>query len=191
MAGLRERKKERTMHHVQEVALRLFTERGFDAVTVEEVADVAEVSASTIYRYFGTKEGLLLRDEFDDRVQDQFTTLLGQDLDLMAVLRAALVNIDEEHFGTESAMTRRRAQMVFETPALRAAASVRLAEVAQQGAEALAEVRGYTRAEALAITSSLLGCLMAASVAWYEAGGDRTLTDCFDESVAALGGLFT
>ena len=66
--GLRECKKATTMHRIQAVALDLFERHGFDAVSIEQVADAAEVSPSTVYRYFGTKEGLVIHDEYDDRV---------------------------------------------------------------------------------------------------------------------------
>ncbi|MEV0483011.1 TetR/AcrR family transcriptional regulator [Streptomyces sp. NPDC050508] len=63
--GLRERKKRQTRQYISDVATGLFMERGFDAVTVAEVADAADVSVNTVYNYFSTKEDLFL-DRADD-----------------------------------------------------------------------------------------------------------------------------
>ncbi|EKX65314.1 TetR family transcriptional regulator [Streptomyces ipomoeae] len=59
-SGLRERKKRRMYEMVSEVAIRLFLEKGFDAVSVAEVAAAAEISKPTLFRYFPAKEDLVL-----------------------------------------------------------------------------------------------------------------------------------
>ncbi|GAB3891203.1 hypothetical protein GCM10027612_36670 [Microbispora bryophytorum subsp. camponoti] len=61
--GLRERKKRQTRRRIAEVAVRLFVERGFDDVTMAEVAQAAEVSVNTVYNYFQAKEDLVLPPE--------------------------------------------------------------------------------------------------------------------------------
>ncbi|MFI9076562.1 TetR/AcrR family transcriptional regulator [Streptomyces sioyaensis] len=58
--GLRERKKRQTRQHLSEVAIGLFVERGFDQVTIAEVAAAAEVSVNTLYNYYEAKEDLVL-----------------------------------------------------------------------------------------------------------------------------------
>ena len=57
--GLRERKKEQTRQLIAETARRLFGERGFERVTVAEIARTAEVSEQTVFNYFPTKEDLV------------------------------------------------------------------------------------------------------------------------------------
>ncbi|MEW9548858.1 TetR/AcrR family transcriptional regulator [Nonomuraea sp. NPDC050783] len=66
MAGLRERKKEQTRRRIAETALRLFDERGYDAVTVNEVAEAAGVAKVTLFAYFPSKESLVLDGIKDD-----------------------------------------------------------------------------------------------------------------------------
>ncbi|MFJ8183456.1 TetR family transcriptional regulator [Streptomyces sp. NPDC096105] len=58
--GLRERKKRRMYRTVSDIAIRMFLERGFDAVSVAEVATAAEISKPTLFRYFPAKEDLVL-----------------------------------------------------------------------------------------------------------------------------------
>ncbi|MCW3064451.1 MAG: TetR family transcriptional regulator, partial [Solirubrobacterales bacterium] len=57
--GLRELKKERTRNLIAETAGRLFAERGFDRVSVAEIARAAEVAEKTVFNYFRTKEDLV------------------------------------------------------------------------------------------------------------------------------------
>jgi AcrR family transcriptional regulator len=59
MAGLRERKKEQTRRLIAETARQLFSERGFEHVTIAEIAEAADVAVQTVFNYFPTKEDLV------------------------------------------------------------------------------------------------------------------------------------
>ena len=67
-AGLRERKKAKTRAEIQRHALKLFRERGYETTTVSQITEAAEVSESTFFRYFPTKEDVVLWDEYDPQV---------------------------------------------------------------------------------------------------------------------------
>jgi AcrR family transcriptional regulator len=92
MAGLRERKKSRTRAAIRQQALRLFRERGYDATTVAQIAAAAEVSESTFFRYFPTKEDVVLRDDMEllaAAALEAQPPALGQIAALRGALRAA------------------------------------------------------------------------------------------------------
>ncbi|MFI0420768.1 TetR family transcriptional regulator [Spongiactinospora sp. 9N601] len=67
--GLRERKKARTRETILREAFRLFRERGYHATTVEQIAEAAEISPATFFRYFPTKEDLVTLDRFPPLVE--------------------------------------------------------------------------------------------------------------------------
>jgi AcrR family transcriptional regulator len=68
-SGLRQRKKGRTRQAITDAAMRLFFERGFDHVTIVQIAAAAEVAEKTVYNYFPTK-GDLVFDERDEIIDD-------------------------------------------------------------------------------------------------------------------------
>jgi AcrR family transcriptional regulator len=115
--GLRERKKERTRQAIQDVALRLFREQGYDQTTVEQIADAAEVSQSTFFRYFGSKEDVAMYDALDPVFIE---ALKAQPPHLTAyeAIRAAMHDV----FGdpaTIMSSQQERAALVFAVPELR------------------------------------------------------------------------
>jgi AcrR family transcriptional regulator len=118
--GLRERKKIRTRETIRREAFRLIQEHGYAATTVEQIAEAAEVSPSTFFRYFPTKESVLLADDMDPMILD---ALEEQPADLspsQAVRRAyqaAMANLSEDQREFEN--TRQR--LMFSIPELKAA----------------------------------------------------------------------
>src|ERR1700761_7333903 len=75
--GLRERKKRETRQHISDVATRLFIARGFEEVTVDEVAVAAGVSKMTVFNYFPRKEDLFF-DRSDDAQELLRAALAGR-----------------------------------------------------------------------------------------------------------------
>ncbi|HEY1440357.1 MAG TPA: TetR family transcriptional regulator, partial [Mycobacterium sp.] len=86
--GLRERKKIKTRQAIRRAAFRLINENGYAATTVEQIAEAAEVSPSTFFRYFPSKESLLLADDLDPLILAAFGSQ-PPDLSLIQAFRRA------------------------------------------------------------------------------------------------------
>lgn len=117
--GLRERKKIETLHRLQEEALRLFDEQGYDATTIEQIAAAAGVSPSTFYRYFPTKEDVVVQDEYDPLIVNVFESQSPGEAPLDA-LRTVLRVLFAEFTDADIERVRRRVRLIFAVPALRA-----------------------------------------------------------------------
>ena len=118
-AGLRERKKARTRASLREHALRLFREQGYQATTVEQIAAAAEVSPSTFFRYFPTKEDVVLQDDMDTRLVEAFANQ-PPDLAPIPAIRAALREAWRSFTPAEWEQIREGGRLSMEVPEIRA-----------------------------------------------------------------------
>jgi AcrR family transcriptional regulator len=118
--GLRERKKIRTRETLRREAFRLIEANGYAATTVEQIAEAAEVSPSTFFRYFPTKESVLLADDMDPLIMDALAAQPPDLSPLKALRRAYQVTMDnmsEDQREFENA----RQRLMFSIPELKAA----------------------------------------------------------------------
>ena len=139
--GLRARKRLSAMLRIQSVALDLFEERGFDAVTVEEVAEDSEVSPSSVYRYFGTKEQLVLWDELDRDLIELLREAVADEVPLDGVRRVVTAAIAGLTPQGERRLARRM-RLVMATPSVEQASVAQSYTLAEQLGEVLAERLG-------------------------------------------------
>jgi AcrR family transcriptional regulator len=176
--GLREVRRARTRRTIQEHAMRLFTERGYEATTVADVAAAAEVSSMTVFRYFPTKEDLVLADEYDPVIADRIRARPAGE-PLMHRIGAALVESTADHGPADRAMLLARLRLGLTVPALRA----RMWDGQYQTQHYIVEaLRGEARDpdqefELWVATGACIAAATAAIVRWAEQGGREDLAE--------------
>jgi AcrR family transcriptional regulator len=185
--GLRERKKAKTRATIRRHALRLFREQGYTATTVEQIADVAEVSPATFYRYFPTKEDVVLQDDFDLLAMDAFEAQ-PPGLGPIAALRAALAEMLASLTPEESERFRESTELTMAIPEVRARALDELTRAIQAMAEAVARRAGLPADDFAArnLAGAATGVILSATLPITPA---PTPTDMFASIDAALAHL--
>ncbi|WP_433599588.1 TetR family transcriptional regulator [Nocardia sp. CA-135953] len=123
--SLRERKKERTRRTIREEAFRLFREQGYTETTIEQIAAAAEVSPSTFFRYFPTKEQLVLADDLDPLMIDAIRAQ-PHDIPPMTAFRNAVAGVFANLPAAELAFEQERQELLYHVPELRAAIGLEL-----------------------------------------------------------------
>jgi AcrR family transcriptional regulator len=116
--GLRERKKLKTRAAIQDHALRLFREQGYQQTTVEQIAAAAEVSPSTFFRYFPTKEDVVLFDATDTLMLDAFEAE-PPDVGVVEALRRAMHAVYDGFSEEQAERETERQRLVLSVPELR------------------------------------------------------------------------
>lgn len=195
--GLRERWRLNAMRTIQERALDLFDERGFDAVTIEEIAAAAEVSPSSVYRYFGTKEGLLVADEFDSLSQAAVEEILdvadpvGSLLQAVLKYEAAPEQADTPPRPRTARSPWRRVRYFFREPSVRMAACAALDRASQRIAPLMMADGGMTETQSRVAANALVFGYFGALEQWYLDGGVQTIAKYVEEGMLPLRSIWS
>ncbi len=172
------------MRLVQETAVAMFESTGYDTTTVEAIAERTRVSASTIYRHFGTKERLVLWDERDSVVDTELGKRLGRQPAVEAFGDAVSVAMAER---TDMELFLRRLKLIYAEPALWGVAAqqdqIDRAELAK--AFALTDLRRKAKIGDEVTAAVCLAALDVAFDRWQQSDGKAPLRDVIDEAMSA------
>lgn len=174
-----------TRQRLQECAVRLFEERGFDNVTVEEVARAAGVSHMTFFRNFPTKESVVLDDPYDPVIGE---AIVRQDAGLPVLQRVLLGLVDA--LGTsdlpDDGSMRRRLRLAAGHPSLRARVWENNLRTEEAIVEALTRT-GVSQLDARVTAGAVMGALTAALMDWAGREDGGTLGDRIVATLRVLG----
>jgi AcrR family transcriptional regulator len=187
---LREQRRERNAREIQQAAMSLFAERGYAGVTVEDIAGEAGISERTFFRYFASKDHLLVA-EASRRIEVIHESLTGQpdDLDAWTALRNAVLDqsTSEERIGRNAAIW---AHLTKEAPALLAKMIMHGALEGTHNIEVeLARRLGVPDTDALpdVMMRVTLAAVQSAYLRWLEDDGTASLVDLTAEALDLVG----
>jgi AcrR family transcriptional regulator len=185
--GLRERKRLDALQRIQRTALDLFDAHGYDAVTVERVAHEASVSPSTVYRYFGTKEQLVIHDDYDPAIIRVLEASSSGGSPL-GTLRAALDEVVDQLMAEEEQRIRRRMRYMYDVPAVNAAFLADVAEAESVLRSTFGRQTGLAPEglEMRVYAGTVLAAMLAALRFWYDAEGRESLVDVVRRTIDLL-----
>jgi AcrR family transcriptional regulator len=190
--GLRERKKARTKATIQEQAVRLFREQGYANTTVEEVAAAAEVAPSTVFRYFPTKQDLVLSS---DAYHLPFVLALREqpaELGPIAAERRAIRDILAAIPEGELSAQRDRWTLMVSVPEIWAATLGSIQRSIGVMAEQVAQRAGREPSDPAvrAYTGAVFGVMFTVALDWAK-DPDLDFAKTLDEALASLEGGVT
>ncbi len=175
------------MARIQAVALDLFDERGYEAVTVEQIAEASDVSPSSVYRYFGSKEQIVLLGEFEFDVTASRLEAVA-DGSPVDVTRQVLRAVMDHLVGDDEERTRRQMRHVMSSPAL----EVALAGQVYAASETLGEVfaarldRPADDLEVQVLAHVVVGALLGGLHHWHGTGFVGPLRGVLDRCLDLL-----
>jgi len=179
-SGLRERKKARTRASIREHALRLFREQGYQATTVEQIAAAAEVSPSTFFRYFPTKEDVVLQDDMDTRMIEALERQPAG-LSPLSAVRAAVREVWASYSSADIEVISQTTALTMTVPEIRARALDEFARTINVIGEAVAK-RAGRRSDDLAVrvmAGAIVGVIMSITIPWEGWSDPQTMEDAF------------
>jgi AcrR family transcriptional regulator len=187
--GLRERKKAKTRAAIRRHALLLFRKQGYERTTVEQIADAAEISPATFYRYFPTKEDVVLQDDLDLLTLEALEAQ-PPSLPPIAALRAAVRATASSLSPEELARFQETAELSLAVPEVRARALDEFIRTIQVMAEAVAKRVGRDPEDpAVAnLAGAVVGVVMTAALASVGGAGSGA-EDLFERIDAGLAHL--
>jgi len=175
--GLRERKKQKTRESIQRTALRLFEKQGYEETTIEQIAAAVEISPSTFFNYFPTKEDVVLYDAYDPMAIRMFLDR-PKDEPLNVGLRKVLQSLAAA-FERDERMVLARGRFFLEVPELRARMWDEVERTQLLVVEMLAERSGRRPDdfELLVTARVVIAALLEASKEWMRSNGRTGLVE--------------
>ena len=185
--GLRERKKARTRWAIQEHALRLFAEQGYEQTTIDQIAAAADISPSTFFRYFKTKEDVVFADEYDPLIAALITAAPAA-LSPLEAIRHAVVGQLGDVTDEDQAVIRARTRLIMSVPSLRARTYENLNGQIAVFTEPIAARMGREPDDpaVLAFCGGVIGALLPAIYGWAEQEGKEKLSVAIIQALDAL-----
>ncbi|MGW6456332.1 TetR/AcrR family transcriptional regulator [Streptomyces sp. NPDC055078] len=185
--GLRERKKIKTRIGIRRATYRLIAERGYEATTVEQIAEAAGVSTSTVFRYFPAKEDIFLADGFDTVLETALRARPAGE-DPLDSIRLVIGQGLAQQLREERDEVILRTRLMVEIPAVRARATEAMAVTSEQLIRVLVERTGRDETDPAVriFTAAVLGALREAVLYWAERGHQDDPIELMDEALLML-----